>query len=209
MKGTAYLLQATLISLWWIGLLINQDFYDAFQFPGIGHTAFNSFMLPDLTIVALLSVLRTYNKKKALDYIILGGFGFATLYCVNATILTKGGFLPTTLMLLGLAYNLFLIKKDQLFRTSNTNNLFVNSMKTLLQIICIWTITLFVFPMLIVESFGVAITKDYNTKVIGILLFLFFSSIGIYSAYSMVKICLLYTSPSPRDRTRSRMPSSA
>ena len=25
----------------------------------------------------------------------------------------------------------------------------------------------------------------------------------------MVKACLLYTSPSPRDRTRSRMPSSA
>ena len=29
----------------------------------------------------------------------------------------------------------------------------------------------------------------------------------IWPAYS--KICLLYTSPSPRDRTRSRMPSSA
>ena len=26
---------------------------------------------------------------------------------------------------------------------------------------------------------------------------------------ALVKICLLYTSPSPRDRTRSRMPSSA
>ena len=26
---------------------------------------------------------------------------------------------------------------------------------------------------------------------------------------SMLNICLLYTSPSPRDRTRSRMPSSA
>ena len=26
---------------------------------------------------------------------------------------------------------------------------------------------------------------------------------------SLVKVCLLYTSPSPRDRTRSRMPSSA
>ena len=25
----------------------------------------------------------------------------------------------------------------------------------------------------------------------------------------MIKVCLLYTSPSPRDRTRSRMPSSA
>ena len=27
--------------------------------------------------------------------------------------------------------------------------------------------------------------------------------------YSLANICLLYTSPSPRDRTRSRMPSSA
>ena len=26
---------------------------------------------------------------------------------------------------------------------------------------------------------------------------------------TMTKVCLLYTSPSPRDRTRSRMPSSA
>ena len=26
---------------------------------------------------------------------------------------------------------------------------------------------------------------------------------------SLLKLCLLYTSPSPRDRTRSRMPSSA
>lgn len=36
MKGTAYLLQATLIALWWIGLLVSQPFYEAFQFPGIG-----------------------------------------------------------------------------------------------------------------------------------------------------------------------------
>ena len=29
------------------------------------------------------------------------------------------------------------------------------------------------------------------------------------SGAGLVKVCLLYTSPSPRDRTRSRMPSSA
>mgnify|MGYP007111969549 CR=1 FL=1 len=29
------------------------------------------------------------------------------------------------------------------------------------------------------------------------------------ASYPQWKICLLYTSPSPRDRTRSRMPSSA
>ena len=30
-----------------------------------------------------------------------------------------------------------------------------------------------------------------------------------HAKYKVVAICLLYTSPSPRDRTRSRMPSSA
>ena len=36
-------------------------------------------------------------------------------------------------------------------------------------------------------------------------------SIGLsgYSALQQAYVCLLYTSPSPRDRTRSRMPSSA
>ena len=33
--------------------------------------------------------------------------------------------------------------------------------------------------------------------------------LGLIAAQYGVKICLLYTSPSPRDRTRSRMPSSA
>ena len=31
----------------------------------------------------------------------------------------------------------------------------------------------------------------------------------VFGASTRIKICLLYTSPSPRDRTRSRMPSSA
>ena len=32
---------------------------------------------------------------------------------------------------------------------------------------------------------------------------------GIIDPAKVVRTCLLYTSPSPRDRTRSRMPSSA
>ena len=32
---------------------------------------------------------------------------------------------------------------------------------------------------------------------------------GDTALYQKLKFCLLYTSPSPRDRTRSRMPSSA
>ena len=32
---------------------------------------------------------------------------------------------------------------------------------------------------------------------------------GYTSNYNIIKACLLYTSPSPRDRQKSRMPSSA
>ena len=31
----------------------------------------------------------------------------------------------------------------------------------------------------------------------------------VFPGYVLIKICLLYTSPSPRDRQKSRMPSSA
>ncbi|VTU69553.1 hypothetical protein AMBR_BLFENHAL_02245 [Lacticaseibacillus rhamnosus] len=42
---------------------------------------------------------------------------------------------------------------------------------------------------------------------IGGLIVLIIAAIGIYA--KSLSPCLLYTSPSPRDRTRSRMPSSA
>ncbi len=186
MKGTAYLLQATLISLWWIGLLISQDFYKAFQFPDIGKMAFNSFLLPDLTVVALLSIFRAYREKEELSFIILGGFAFATLYCINATLLTKGGFLATTVMILGLCYNLFLVYEKRLFRKSKTNGPFVNGLKTILQIICVWTITLLVFPVLILQSFGEMPVIVAENQLVGLLLFALFSFLGLYSAYTMV-----------------------
>lgn len=201
MKGTAYLIQSTLISLWWIGMLLDQNFYDAFQFPGIGNIAFNSFMLPDLIIVAILSVIIAYKKIRELEYVVLGGFGFATLYCINASILTGGGYLSTTVMIFGLCYNIFLISENRIFRNSNTNSLLLNCIKTFFQIICIWLITLFVFPVLIIESFGVSFIISSTTKIIGIFLFVFFSTIGLYSAIVMVKIGK--GTPLPLDQTQN------
>ena len=62
-------------------------------------------------------------------------------------------------------------------------------------------------------EFG-AVTKDWNAEGLKSRVCLAFpdvydigmSHLGFKILY---KICLLYTSPSPRDRTRSRMPSSA
>ena len=38
---------------------------------------------------------------------------------------------------------------------------------------------------------------------------LLFSEAGVVKVVAEIQICLLYTSPSPRDRQKSRMPSSA
>ena len=59
---------------------------------------------------------------------------------------------------------------------------------------------------------GEALMKLNTSKVKDQLLETIKDTIPIVRAYALrayLKSCLLYTSPSPRDRTRSRMPSSA
>lgn len=200
MKGTAYLFQATLISFWWIGLLVSSPFYEAFQFPGIGNLAFNSFLIPDLVIIVFLSILRAYTKNSSLDLIILGGFGYASLYCINASILTHGGILSTTIMLFGLFYNIFLIYEKKVFRNSSSNSFVVNAVKTLVQIICVWGLTLGIVPVLIIKSFTdypIALGEYYG---VGVVLIDLFSLFGLGSAFVMVKVG--QGTPLPMDQTQ-------
>jgi len=188
LKGTAYLLQAALIMLWWIGLSIDQDFYRAFQFPGISSDAFNSFFAPDILVITLLSIIRAYKNIRALEFVILGGFSFGTLYCINASILTQGGYLATALMILGLCYNLFLVFQETAFRESQSSSFVHNGLKTFLQIICVWFITLAFIPWLILQAFEQSPspqTEVYLT--VGVLFLVSFSILGLSSAYTMVK----------------------
>ena len=108
MKETAYLLQAALVAAWWLGLVASRSFFHAFQFEGISEPAFWAFFLPDAVGIAGLSLFRVYRRSAAVEYIILGAFTYASLYCCNATLLTRSGYLPTGVMVLGLIYNLFL-----------------------------------------------------------------------------------------------------
>lgn len=147
MKGTAYLIQGTLVSLWWLGLTVSDNFYQAFQFPNIPKIAFNSFFMPDVILITSLSVLRAYRPYRELELIILGGFAYGSFYCLNASILSSGGYLPTTVMFLGLFYNLFLVYQSEVFKEANSHSTLVNTLKTLIQIICVWSITLILFPL--------------------------------------------------------------
>ena len=64
-----------------------------------------------------------------------------------------------------------------------------------------WLITLVGVALLIIGCF---LSWSYVPALLGNLSVNFFPG-----AIQIFMICLLYTSPSPRDRTRSRMPSSA
>ena len=91
------------------------------------------------------------------------------------------------LMVLGLCYNVFLIRDKQVFREATTNSLILNALKTIFQILCIWVITLVVFPALIINAFEILLLESNGIKLLAGILFLMFSILGLYSSYTMVK----------------------
>jgi protein-S-isoprenylcysteine O-methyltransferase Ste14 len=187
MKETAYLLQAALISVWWVGLATNRTFFDAFQFDEIPPTAFWAFFAPDVVLIAALSAIRAYRKLPTLEYIVLGAFGYAFLYCANATFLTSSGYLPTGLMFLGLGYNLFLCFNDSLFRNASTS-FSLNVAKTIIQIVCMWILALVVIPYIILDAFQtLAMPKLQIFFFLGLLVFICCSVLGLTSSYFMVR----------------------
>jgi len=153
MKETAYLIQAALISAWWVGLATNQEFFAAFQFNGIPPVAFWAFFAPDIICIAALSTARAYKRIARLEYIVLGAFAYASLYCANATCLTRSGYLPTGVMLCGLCYNFFLCFNGSLFRNASSS-FAQNVAKTAIQTVCIWTMALAVVPYIILDAFN-------------------------------------------------------
>lgn len=188
MKETAYLLQAALIAAWWVGLASSQTFFAAFQFDGIPAAAFWSFFAPDVILIASLSTFRAYRRMTAIEFIILGAFGYAALYCCNATLLTGSGWLPTGLMLMGLAYNTFLCFNQAMFRRCTSTSIALNAFKTFIQIVCIWILALVVIPYVILDAFDAAIWPRSGFPLwIGIALFVGCSLLGLASSFFMVR----------------------
>ena len=201
MKETAYLLQAALIALWWAGLAGSRSFFHAFQFEGIPPVAFWSFLGPDVLVIAALSVYRAYRRVPALEYVVLGAFAYASLYCLNATLLTRSGVLPTGLMLAGLAYNFFLCRAPVLFRNTASTSLAWNAVKTLVQIVCVWALALVVLPWVILDAFGALARPAPGWPLwTGAALFLAFSLLGLASSFFMVRDGA--GTPLPLDQTK-------
>lgn len=187
MKETAYLFQAALLCLWWVGLTVSPRFFAAFQFEGISYVSFWSFFAADIIFLVILSIIRTYCRNVLIEFMILGAFGYATVYCWNASVLTASGYLSSGVMTMGFAYNIFLCFSSSLFRNSSSGFAW-NSAKTVVQIICIWILALIVVPYLLLDAFDSNVTPAFGLKsVFAVSLFLGASLLGLTSAYFMVR----------------------
>jgi len=187
MKETAYIFQAALVIAWWIGLATSETIFQAFQFEEFSPEAFWAFFLPDILWIALLSLARAYFRSTVIEYLVLGGFAYATLYCINASLLTHSGYLATLLMIWGTTYNVFLCFGNRFFRPSRSS-MSVNAIKTLIQIICIWTLALVAIPYLILVTWGSFQLPEIGIyQIVGIVSFVLFSLLGLVSAYHIVR----------------------
>jgi len=187
MKETAYLLQAALVLAWWVGLALSERCFAAFQFDGIPPVAFWSFFAPDVLVVGALSVVRAYRRVLWIEWTILGAFAYATLYCLNAAVLTRSGWLPAGAMAVGLGYNAFLCWETAMFRRATTGTA-ANAAKTLVQIACIWTLALAVIPGVLLDAFPpTAAAPSTAWTVASVALFAVASALGLASGFVFVR----------------------
>lgn len=189
MKGTAYLFQSVLIIIWWILITLNEDIYSIFSYSAISVDSYFNLLVPDLGLLGILSLIRAYKTSRDLSLIILGAFSYATLFCINATITGLDGFLPTTVMIFGLAFNLLLCYPKSFLKESSTSNKYILVVKTTIQIISFWTLFLGIIPgMIIYTIFGkLELPDSIIIYSISSILFVLFSLLGLSSAYVMVK----------------------
>ena len=168
--------------------MLVDSFRQAFAFERTDKSLISFFVVPDFVLLVLLSLLRAYKGAKWMEYLILGGFLYAALLCLNISMITKSGVLPTGLMFLGLGFNVFIVFSDRLFVASQHSDIRINALKTFGQIVLIWSLTLFVIPTLLLNATGKKVELNFDYVQIGAaVLFILFSSLGLYSSYHLVK----------------------
>ncbi len=185
----AYLFQCFLILIWWVFIISSREFYSFFEFNGISKNVFHCFLIPDFLLISLLSLILSYKNIPSLKYAILGAFAYAAIFCVSATISLGGGEISSTLMVLGVMFNVLLCYKNNVFRSSSSSSNALNLIKTSIQISMIWSIFLFIVPSFLLNAENIDISKSINQshQICAITFFAFFSIIGLWSGYSLSK----------------------
>lgn len=186
MKG--YLLQAIGIPLWWVGMACSESFYRIFAFPGMSRASLFAFLAPDLAIISALSLYVFLRPSRLLQGCILGAFGYGALWCLSSSVLTGGGYLSAVVMAVGTLFNVMLVLGQKIFRMSACEDSGRNMVHTCIQSAVLWTVTLIVFPLVIVHAIGTW-PPPYSPlpASLGGGLFIACSALGLWSGMVMAK----------------------
>jgi protein-S-isoprenylcysteine O-methyltransferase Ste14 len=202
MGNTAYLFQAVLICLWWISISVSEDIYQIFAYNSIGKTTFCHLLVPDIILLGLLSALRAYWDKRDLGLIILGAFAYATLFCINASLSSLDGAVPTLTMIFGLVFNIFLVYPQSFMKSSQVSSFGINLFKTSIQVVCFWALFLGILPFILLRSLhGWPLQAHTAMLPYALALFTACSVLGLASAFVMVKDG--HGTPLPLDATNT------
>lgn len=184
----AYWMQALAVVLWWVGMKWIPGVYDVFAFPGVSREQLFWFGLPDLVVLGGGAVWAARRAESRIaGAVVLGGFLYATLWCLSASVRTGGGWFGTMVMSWAVMLNVLLLGRQGLFRVCDDERPVWMALKTFLQSAVIWVMGLWLFPWVILETFGGISALRTGRLVMGGLVFLSGSAVGIRSAVEMIR----------------------
>ncbi|MGA0334529.1 MAG: methyltransferase family protein [Kiritimatiellia bacterium] len=187
MLARAYFVQGIAVLLWWLAIVSRPEFYRMFAFAGIDKAVFVHFALPDLLLLVGGSFWVAVRRNRGIQWLILGAFLYATLFCLSASIVKGSGYLGTLIMMLGCLFNLHLVFEEKLVRRNTAENLRYVFFKSLFQSAVAWFLTLYLLPVLLVHSTrGWLLPEEIRARqILAGLCFAACGALGLTSSYFM------------------------
>ncbi len=196
-----FLLQGISVIAWWAVLAAMPESRDWFRLEANSQLSLFAFWLPDAVLIAPGSLVVSYlihsnNRfETAATWLLTGAVSYATLYTLAFAMMTDRGWMGVVLMLPAMlwagVFATALTVKSEMFRPAKPSSTNYVMLKTLVQIVVVWSIILVVFPHLIkmIEArLGISQLEFAYQKPIAAVLFVALSAIGIYSAMVMSRL---------------------
>jgi protein-S-isoprenylcysteine O-methyltransferase Ste14 len=199
--GIYFLFQGVVVFIWWSMMAIWPETRRYFLIDPNSETSLLSFWLSDLTLLGPGSIFTAWLFFKDSIYapistwFISGVVAAGTLYCFAFAMFTDAGWLGLTLMFAATIFSgVFAVGASfsrEMFQMSGESSTVWIVVKTLLQIVVVWSVILVVFPYLITiveRKIGILQFDFAFQQPISAFLFVVITSLGIWAAVTMARV---------------------